>query len=321
MIECSRRSFLKQSLAAASAVAAASADVRVHAAEQGSKKMLPIIDTHQHLWDTRKFRLAWLKGAGKLNRDFLTSDYLKATEGLNVIRSVYMEVDVDPAQQVEEAEAVTETCRRGGTPMVAAVISGRPSSEGFKDYLARFKGNRYIKGLRQVLHSAETPVGYCLDERFIRGIRLLGEAGLSFDLCMRPTELRDAAKLIDACPGTSFILDHCGNADVKQKDRSAWKADIAEVAKRRSVVCKVSGIVASTQGMPWTADDLAPIVNHVLDSFGPDRVVFGGDWPVCTLGATYREWVEAVKAIVKERSEADQRKLFHDNAMRVYRLA
>ena len=86
------------------------------------------------------------------------------------------------------------------------------------------------------------------------------------------------------------------------------------------MACKVSGIVASTQGMAWTPDDLAPIVNHVLEVFGPDRVAFGGDWPVCTLGASYREWVEALKSIVKGRSEAEQRKLFHDNALRVYRL-
>jgi L-fuconolactonase len=138
---------------------------------------------------------------------------------------------------------------------------------------------------------------------------------------MRAAELRDAARLIDACPGTRFILDHCGNADVLARDRSAWKADIAEVARRERVVCKVSGIVASTKGQPWTPDDLEPIVNHVLDVFGPDRVLFGGDWPVCTLGASYAGWVNALKSVVRDRPEPDQRKLFHDNAARVYRLA
>ena len=128
------------------------------------------------------------------------------------------------------------------------------------------------------------------------------------------------ARLIDACPDTMFILDHCGNADVRVKDQTAWRANLAEVAKRKRVVCKVSGIVASTKGEPWIADDLAPIINHVFDVFGPDRVLFGGDWPVCTLGATYRQWVEALKTIVRDRPERDQRKLFHDNAVRIYRL-
>lgn len=312
-----RRSFLR----GGSALVAAGL-VRANAVQGAvEQEKLPIIDTHQHLWDLSKFRLPWLKGAAALNRSYLMSDYREATAGLNVVKSVYMEVDVDPAQHVEEAEWVAAVCRRGDSPMVAAVIGGRPASDGFADYIGRFKDDRSIKGVRQVLHGAETPPGYCLDERFVKGIRLLGDHGLSYDLCMRPAELRDGAKLIDACPNTSFILDHCGNADVLVKDRSAWRAGIAEVARRKGVVCKVSGIVASTQGRPWTPDDLAPIINHVYEVFGPDRVMFGGDWPVCTLGASYRRWVEALRTIVADRSEADQRKLFHDNATRVYRLS
>ncbi|MDR3635501.1 MAG: amidohydrolase family protein [Isosphaeraceae bacterium] len=280
----------------------------------------PIIDTHQHLWDLGKFRLPWLKGAPGLAHSYLMDDYLKATQGLNVIKSIYMEVDVDPAQHLEEADWVVHVCQRGDSPMVGAVIGGRPASEGFAEYIKRFHGSAYVKGLRQVLHTPETPAGFCLSDRFVNGIRLLGEHGLNYDLCMRPTELHDAAKLIDLCPDTSFILDHCGNADVLDKDRTAWRAAIAEVARRQRVVCKVSGIVASTKGRPWVADDLAPIVNHVYDVFGPDRVLFGGDWPVCTLGATYRQWVQALRTIVHERSAAEQRKLFHDNAIRVYRI-
>jgi L-fuconolactonase len=281
---------------------------------------LPIIDTHQHLWDLTRFKLPWLKDAPKLDRSFVMDDYRRATEGLNVVRSIYMEVDVEPSQQPAEADYVLDLIRRGGTPMVGAVISGRPASPGFAAYLARFKDQPAIKGLRQVLHGGDTPAGYCLDAHFIEGIRLLGKNGLSFDLCMRSAELGDAGKLIDACPDTSFILDHCGNASVRAKDLSDWKADIGRIAGRKNVVCKVSGIVASAAPDPWTADDLAPIINHVLDTFGPDRVIFGGDWPVCTLAATYRQWVEALRHIIAARPEADQKKLLHDNALRVYRL-
>lgn len=282
---------------------------------------MPIVDTHQHLWDLSRFRLPWLAGAPKLNRSFLMEDYLRATAGLGVVASVYMEVDVEPSRQAAEAEYVLELIRRGGTPMVGAVISGRPASDGFAAYLDRYKDRPAIKGVRRVLHAAETPRGHCLERPFIDGIRTLGRQGLSFDLCMRPDELGDAAKLIDACPDTSFILDHCGNASVRAKDLSGWKADIARIAERKNVVCKVSGIVASAAPGPWTADDLAPIVNHVLDRFGPDRVVFGGDWPVCTLAASYRQWVEALRQIVAGRPLADRKKLFHDNAIRVYRLS
>jgi predicted TIM-barrel fold metal-dependent hydrolase len=290
------------------------------ASEQTTAESLPIIDTHQHLWDLQRFRLPWIQKDSPLNRSYLMKDYLTATVGLHVVKSVYMEVDVAPKQQLAEADYVLDICRQGKTPMAAAVISGRPAADDFPKYINRFKGNRYIKGLRQVLHGKSTPAGYCLQAAFIRGVRLLGELGMSFDLCVRPGELLDAVKLIEACPDTRFILDHCGNANVQSKDRRQWQRDISRVAGCKGVVCKVSGIVASARPGKWTADDLAPIINHTLDAFGPDRVMFGGDWPVCTLAATYRQWVEALKHIVRNRKLADQRKLFHDNAVRFYGL-
>jgi L-fuconolactonase len=313
----SRRGFLQQT--AALTVAAGLAPPSPSPADD--PKAMPIVDTHQHLWDLSRFKLPWLKAAPGLNRTFLAKDYRQAAEGLNVVKSVYMEVDVEPSQQSAEADHVLSLIEAGETPLVAAVIARRPASEGFADFIDRYRGQHAIKGLRRVLHGADTPAGHCLDRQFVDDIRLLGKKGLSFDLCMRPAELGDAAKLIDACPETSFILDHCGNASVHAKDLSGWKADIGRIAERKNVVCKVSGIVASAAPGPWSADDLAPIVNHVLDEFGPERVVFGGDWPVCTLAATLRQWVTALRAIVANRPAGDQKKLFYDNAIRVYRLA
>ncbi len=300
------------------AASVAVAGTGILAAETGTP--LPIIDTHQHLWDLKKFALPWVKEGSLLAKDHVTSDYLRATAGLNVVKAVYMEVDVAVEQQPGEAEYVLAICRRLDTPTVAAVISGRPASDGFAKYLEPYRKLDLIKGVRQVLHGDSTPAGFCLDKNFVRGVRLLGDMGKSFDLCMRPGELLDAAKLIDECPGTRFILDHCGNGPVYTKDRSAWQKGIAEVAKRKNVVGKVSGIIAQTRPGKWKPDDLAPVINHTLEVFGPDRVMFAGDWPVCTLGATFKEWVAALRTIVASRPESEQRKLFHDNAERVYGL-
>jgi len=283
-------------------------------------KPMPIVDTHQHLWDLQRFKLPWIQKDSPLARNFVMQDYLTAVNGLSVVKTVYMEVDVDPAQQVAEANYVTDICRQDKTPMKAAVVSGRPSSAEFAKYLDRFKDNTYIKGIRQVLHGQGTPAGYSLEPAFVRGIRLLGERRLSFDLCLRSTDLRDGIKLTEACPDTRFILDHCGNANVQAKDRAQWQRDMTQFGKCKNVVCKVSGIVASARPGKWSADDLAPIVNHTIEAFGWDRVMFGGDWPVCTLASTFRQWVEALKSIVRNRPEADQRKLFHDNAVRFYGL-
>ncbi len=284
---------------------------------------LPIVDTHQHLWDLDRFHLAWLKGAKSIDRSFVLKDYREATAGLNVQKTVYMEVDVDPDQQLHEAEYVIDLCGRKDSRMAAAVISGRPAAPEFKGYITRFKGSPSIKGVRQVLHSESTPPGYCLTPEFLRGIRLLGELGMSFDICVRPAELTDAARLVDACPETRFILDHCGNAGAQASvaERSQWERDIAALAERKQIVCKVSGVIASTQKDRPKTEQLAPIVRHVLAVFGPDRVMFGGDWPVCLLGASYREWVETLREIVRDRPLEERRKLFHDNAVRFYGLA
>jgi L-fuconolactonase len=148
---------------------------------------------------------------------------------------------------------------------------------------------------------------------------------------MRPTELADGAKLAALCPDTRFVVDHCGNADPKAfmpssgeapaHEAEQWKRDLATLADRPNVICKVSGIVARVPQGEWNSDILAPAINFCLDEFGPERVVFGGDWPVCLLGASYRRWVESLKEVISNRSEVDQRKLLHDNADEFYRLA
>ena len=104
-------------------------------------------------------------------------------------------------------------------------------------------------------------------------------------------------------------------------DPQQWKDDLAQVAEAPNVICKISGIVARVPGKEWDAGMLAPIINHCLDVFGPERVVFGGDWPVCLLGSSYRGWVEALKEIISNRPESEQRRLLHDNAVKFYSLS
>jgi L-fuconolactonase len=245
-----------------------------------------IVDTHQHLWDLNRFSLPWTKEEKTLARDFLMSDYLRATDGLPIAQTVYMEVDVDPAQQVAEAEYVIDLCQREDNPMAAAVISGRPSHQGFADYVRKFKESPYIKGVRQVLHGPSTPRGYCLDTDFVKGIQFLGERGLSFDLCMRSGELLDADKLVAQCPHTRFILDHCGNMSVQEADAAARKLlqeGMRHLADHDHVVCKVSGIVASA-APDWTTEQLAPNIQFTLDTFGPDRVISAAIGPFAPYG-------------------------------------
>ena len=256
-------------------------------ATAADQKSIPIVDTHQHLWDLERFSPPWLAGAPKvIASTHATADYLKATKGLNVVKSVYMEIDVAPEQQVQEAEHVIALSKSLDHPTVAAVISGRPASSEFGSYIKPLAKSPYIKGVRQVLQVDSTPKGYCLEDQFVESVHLLGELNLSFDLCMRPMELADGAALAKRCPDTRFIVDHCGNGDPKAWMKSAssepwhdvttWKRGIESLAKNDNTVCKISGIIARAP-KGWKSDDLAVIVNFCLEAFGPDRVMFGSD--------------------------------------------
>ncbi|MCL4193416.1 MAG: amidohydrolase family protein [Thermoguttaceae bacterium] len=328
-----RRQFVGS--AAAAILAGAHRWKSLEAAETAGSLALPIIDTHQHLWDLSRLKLPWLEPGGELTRSYVMDDYLRAIEGLNVQRAVYMEVAAATDQLVDEAEYVIDLCRRKVGPTVAAVIGGRPAEDSFRAYITRYKDSPYVKGVRHILPAPVDGKSLYLQKDYQTNIQLLGELGMSFDLCMPAERLPDAIKLVDACPETRFILDHCGNADPQafeparragrtsrppQGDPEQWRRDIAELARRDRVVCKISGIVARANKENWAAEDLAPIVNHCLEVFGPDRVMFASDWPVCTRVASLRQWVEALQSIVAERSEAERRKLYHDNAERVYGL-
>ncbi len=319
----SRRDFLEGSAlalgAAGPALASAADDPPLYSGE--------IVDTHLHLWDLRALRLPWVAAAtGRakdvLGGDHLLSHYAREAEGLRITRAVYMEVDVLEADQLKEAETISALCAKGGSPLVAAVVSGRPASDRFGDYLDRLKGNRFIKGVRQVLHTGATHPRYFLEDDFIRGVRLLGERDLSFDLCLRNDQLDDGAKLVELCPRTRFILDHCGNPHAGPNDLEAWRKGLAKVAGAGDgkVMCKVSGLYANVRLDEWPAERLAPIVRSVLDLFGPDRVMFASDWPVVDLGASLRGWVEALKRIVRPDRAEHQARLFRDNALRFYDL-
>lgn len=314
-----RRTFL----ATAAATLPACPIFAAPASDPESPAMIPTIDTHQHLWDLKQFELGWLKPGSELAHSFTPTEYATATAGLNVVKAIYMEVDVVPAQQQKEADYLVKLCASGKTPTCAAVVSGRPNSETFKEYVTQFRDSKYIKGIRQVLHADSTPAGYALTPEFVKGIQTLGAMDLSFDLCVRPAELPDFVKLVEQCPDTRFVLDHCGNpsAAFTPAQTEAWKKGTSALAAKKNVVCKVSGFVANgfAKGK-WKAADLTPIVNHICDAFGPDRVMFGGDWPVVLNAGSYADWLTALRTIISTQSAENQKKLLYDNAFAFYGL-
>lgn len=280
---------------------------------------MQIVDTHQHLWDLDKLPYSWTVNQPKLNRSFRMSDYLEATAGIEIVKSVHVEADIDEASIPDETRYILELSERDDNPLSGVVAAARPEYDNFREYIQTFAKHSNLKGIRRLLQSE--PDELSTTTTFTENIRSLAKFDLSFDICVRDHQLPLAIRLVKECPDVSFILDHCGNPDIKHQNYDLWRERIAELADLPNVVSKVSGIVVNTDIENWTVEDLRPAVEHVISSFGWGRVMFGSDWPVCTLAASYRQWFDALNFLVKDTSEENRRKLFKENAERVYKLA
>ncbi len=278
---------------------------------------MELVDTHQHLWDLGRFPYSWCLDVPVLNRSFSLSDYASATAGLPIAKTVFVECDVDEPHMLDEARVIQALSNE--RPSIAGIVAGcRPERTGFEASLEKLAGLPRVRGVRRVLHTQ--PDGLSGDALFSQNLRLLPRFGYSFDLCVMARQLPQAVSLVRRCPEVSFVLDHCGVPDVKAGALEPWKSNIAELAACPNVACKVSGLVAYADPATWSAGVLRPWVEHVLEEFGWDRVVWGSDWPVCTLSATLAQWVAATRVLVAAASELEHAKLFSRNAERIYRI-
>ena len=316
----------KKFLATASVLAIASIKGSSILYASNSIKKIPLVDTHQHLADLVRFGKGWTSPPVPGNYDMKA--YFEATRNVNMVKAVYMEVGVPAARRQEEALYAIEMCKDTSNPTKGAVISGDLKSSEFETYISQFKDSPYIKGIRYGFRS----VAEMQDPQLIKNIELLGKLNMSLDFTISPAWLPAIANLIKTCPGTRFLVNHCGNADPRafldpslisgkpNHDANEWIAAMKTVAENKNVVCKISGIISITPGYPKTAKTLAPGINHCLDIFGPDRVMFASDWPWCLKSNKLEEWVNILKEIVKNRPYKEQKKMFHDNAIKFYSI-
>ncbi len=280
----------------------------------------PIVDSHVHLWDPTRFRMPWLDGNERIGKPFGLAEFREHSAGIEVEGIVYLQVEVTPPYALLEAQWVADLPSDG--PPVLGIVPWAPLEDGdrarsFLDAMVAIDPR--IKGIRR-LYQGEPDIDFCVRPDFIRGVQILPEYGLSFDLGVFHQHLANTIKLVRACPEVSFVLDHIGKPDIKAGMTEPWRSEIRELAAMPNVVCKVSGMVTEAEPDTWTTDDLRPYVEHVLASFGEDRVMFGGDWPVVLMGSPYRRWVESLDEITAGLSDGAKRKLWNENARRFYRL-
>jgi L-fuconolactonase len=280
----------------------------------------PIIDAHVHLWNPARFRMPWLEEIPALKRAYELDEYLVQTAGLPIEGLIYVETDVAAEEAVREAQWIVE-CAHHDARILGIVAAARiEEQEQLRPYLETLVAlGPHIKGVRRNLQG-ETAPGFCLQPAFIKGIRLLPEYDLSFDLCLTHAQLPDVIQLVRLCPETRFILDHLGKPDIRDHVLDPWRDHIRELASFPNVTCKLSGMVTEADHQHWVPEDLAPYIAHVLDTFGEDRVLFGSDWPVMLLATSYHHWVQVLDDLTAHLTPAAKRKLWAENAGRCYRL-
>lgn len=282
----------------------------------------PIVDTHLHLWDPAHFRMSWLDAIPLLDKPYTLTGYREHTSGVDIDAMVYLQVEVETPYALLEAQWVAQ--RAVEDPRIKGMIPWAPLEYGERSRAfleALIAVSPLVRGIRRIIQF-EPDVDFCLRPDFVRGVQILGmpEYNLSFDICIDHRHLPNTIELVRRCPDTRFILDHIGKPDIKNYILDPWRAGIKTLAGFSNVWCKMSGLVTEADHKDWTRDDLRPYIDHVLDCFGFERTVFGGDWPVALQAARYTQWLDALLWAVQGCSEDELRRLFRENARAFYRL-
>jgi len=278
---------------------------------------MKLIDTHLHLIARDLFGYGWTKGIAALAEgDFLIGE-AQSLAGDRVRAWVFMEAAVDDAFVEEEARWVRGLM--AAEPRLAGQIAScRPETdEGFADWIAK-ADELGIVGYRRVLHVVDDAVSQ--GETFRANVRRIGQAGRVFDICVLARQLPIARDLALACPDVSFVLDHCGVPDIAGGGLDPWRADMARLAELPNVVCKLSGIMAYCAPGQATEAALRPFVDHVLEVFGPSRMLWGSDWPVVNLASGLPGWLQVTEAILGGLSADEAAAIAAGTAGRVYGL-
>jgi L-fuconolactonase len=273
------------------------------------------IDAHHHLWKYTAVEYPWIsENMGPLRRDFLIHDL----------------VDVLKASAIEGVITVQATQTLAETRWLLGLASSHDFIRGVVGWVAladptverdleQLSTHAKLKSVRHLLHD-EPDDFYMLREDFNRGINLLNDFNLRYDLLIFERHLQQTIQFVDRHPNQIFILDHMAKPRIREGMMSPWKENLTELARRENVFCKLSGLVTEASWQSWTKADLDPYLQVVLTAFGAKRVMFGSDWPVLLLGSSYKRWVDTVRRGISHLSEYEQERILGKTAVEVYRL-
>lgn len=277
--------------------------------------MAGIVDAHHHLWDLAVRDQPWTHELPALHRSFHLSDYEEPALAAGVAGSVLVQTVVGP-EETPEMLALAED-----SPLIRAVVGWvdltAPDVAERIAELREGRGGAFLRGVRHQVQG-EPDGDWLLRPDVLRGLDALAEAGLVYDLVVRADQLPSCVQVAGARPEVSFVLDHCGKPEIAAGAVDAWAEDIRELGRLENVSCKLSGLVTEADHAAWTVRDLGPYGDTVLEAFGPRRLMYGSDWPVCTLAASYDRVLSAARELTADLTAAESELVFARTAARVY---
>lgn len=274
-----------------------------------------IIDTHHHFWKYNPEEFSWIDDEmSAIRRSFLPSD-LKLILKENKVDGV---ISVQARQLIDETKILLNYARKND--FIKGVVGWLPlADKNFPEIVEEFVADRNLKGLRHVVQGEPDPE-FILGKSFNRGISVLIKFALVYEILIYEHQLPNTIRFVDLHPNQQFVLDHIAKPKIKTNEIAFWETNIRELAKRENVACKISGLVTEADYQHWTPEQLTPYFDVVLNAFGPKRIMFGSDWPVCLVAASYGKWLEIVKKQIAVFSLEEQQNILFGNAQHFYKI-
>jgi len=279
-----------------------------------------IIDAHQHFWDLSKsdvFNYEWLKSEdhAAIDRSFLPRDLKPLIDAAGVDRTVFVQTQHTPAENRWVLQLAEEH------DWIAGVVGWVDlASPDCAEQVAEFKAHPKFCGVRHITQD-EPEDDFIVRQDVIGGLRVLEEQGVPFDLLFYVKHLRHAQALGEMLPELPMVIDHLAKPHIREGIVDDWEANFRAAARHQNIYCKLSGMITEAHWQNWSPADLQPYVDIALDAFGPERLMFGSDWPVCELAGTYQQVFDALQECLSSLSEAERSRIFSGTAIEFYDLA
>jgi predicted TIM-barrel fold metal-dependent hydrolase len=281
--------------------------------------MTALIDTHQHLIYPEAAGYAWTDGIPPLaKQSFTVERYHGLSKQVDIAGTIFMETGVDDADYQAESRFVHTLAETDGNNIVGLIASCRPEEDsGFSEWLDECDAMNVV-GYRRILHVVDDTMSAA--DSFRKNVRKIGDRNRVFDMCFLHSQLAIAYDFARACDNTQMVLNHCGVPDIAGGGLDPWRENMTALADLPNVVCKLSGILTYCKPGDRTMAAISPYVDHVLSAFGPDRMVWGSDWPVVELANGLPDWLDKTQQILSKLSEDEANAIGHKNAARIYRV-